>query len=174
MIELERTYLAKKLPNLIACKKTVIFDIYLPKNFDKPKIRLRRNGEKYEFTKKYLAGESDYTKFVEETIALTQGEFETLAHEVEGKRIHKIRYYFDWNGRTAEFDVFHSDLKGLVLVDFKFSREEEIYSFSMPSFCLADVTEDELFSGGYLCGKSYKDIAKHLSKYNYKPLYLKN
>lgn len=170
MIELERTYLAKRLPNLVSCKRTEILDIYLPSHFDKPKIRIRKNGDHYEIAKKYMATENDYTKFIEEAFAITEGEFWALEKELNGKRVHKMRYYLCSGGRTAEFDIFIGELKGLVLIDFKFSREEELYSFKMPSFCLADVTEDEFFSGGVLCGKSYKDIEKKLAAHNYKRL----
>lgn len=173
MIELERTFLAKKLPNLISCTKTEILDIYLPSHFDRPKIRIRKNDNKFEITKKFLAQEEDYTKFVEENIPITEGEFIALEKELNGKRVHKMRYYYNWRGLTAEFDVFLKDLKGLVLIDFKFGREEEIYSFKMPPFCLRDVTEDEVLSGGVLCGKSFRDIERHLGKYNYKRLSLK-
>lgn len=173
MIELERTFLAKRLPNLVGCKKTEVLDIYLPSLFSKPKIRVRKIGDKYEITKKFAAKEGDFTRFIEDTFAITEGEFWALEKEIKGKRVHKIRYYFGHGGRTAEFDVFIGDLKGLVLVDFKFLREEELFSFKMPSFCLADVTEDEFFSGGVLCGKSYKDAEKKLCSYNYKRLSLK-
>jgi len=173
MIELERTFLAKRLPNLVSCKKTEILDIYLPSHFDRPKIRIRKNDNKFEITKKYLASEDEFTKFVENTFDISEGEFIALEKEIVGKRVHKTRYYYNFGGRTAEFDVFMGDLKGLVLIDFKFNREEEIYSFKMPAFCLADVTEDEVFSGGVLCGKNYKDIERHLAKYNYKRLSLR-
>jgi adenylate cyclase len=173
MIELERTYLAKRLPNLVSCVKTEILDIYLPKTFDKPKIRIRKNGDRYEISKKSQVQEGDFSKFVDELIAITEGEFFALETEIKGKRVHKMRYYYNWGGMTAEFDVFIGELKGLVLIDFKFNREEEMYSFKMPPFCLADVTEDKVLYGGVLCGKAYKDIEKHLAKYSYKRLALK-
>lgn len=173
MIELERTFLAKSLPNLVSCNKTEILDIYLPSVFKKPKIMVRKNADKFCLMKKYLAEEGDYTKFVEETIGISEAEFHALEKELTGRRIHKLRYYYGWKGMTAEFDVFLGELKGLVLIDFKFVREEDIYSFKAPPFCLADVTKDETFSGGALCGKAYKDLEKHLAKYNYKRLSIK-
>jgi len=53
MIELERIYLAKFIPgNLKNCKSKEILDIYIPKSSAHPKIRIRKNRDKYEMTKK--------------------------------------------------------------------------------------------------------------------------
>jgi hypothetical protein len=53
MIELEKTYLLKFLPEgLRDFKSKEIIDVYLPKNSAHPKLRLRKNGDKFELTKK--------------------------------------------------------------------------------------------------------------------------
>ena len=53
MIELEKTYLAKNIPeNLQNCKFKEIVDIYIPKYSEHPKLRIRKNGNRYEVTKK--------------------------------------------------------------------------------------------------------------------------
>ncbi len=173
MIELERTFLAKRLPSFLRCKKTEVLDIYIPTYFDHPKIRIRKLGDKYELTKKYQIDEADHFRLIEENINLSEGEFCALEKELKGKRVHKIRYFFNWKGKIAEFDVFQGDLIGLVLVGVKFTHEEEMYSFKMPDFCLADITEEDFTSGSFLCGKSYKEIENHLSKFNYKQLFVK-
>src|SRR3989338_5295798 len=150
MIELEKTYLAKYLPDLKKCKSKEIIDIYLPKSAKHPVLRIRKNGDKFEMTKKQPIGE-DKTIQEEQTIILTKEEFQELS-SLEGKRIHKIRFYFPYNGRTAEIDVFQGDLKGLVLVDFEFESEQEKQAFEKPDFCLVEVTQEEFIAGGMLCG----------------------
>jgi len=166
MIELEKTYLAKYLPEgLQECKSKEILDIYLPKSSDHAKLRVRKNGEKYEITKKTLI-DNDPSKQLENTIPLTKEEFEEL-NLLPGKRIRKIRYYYPFAGRMAEVDVFQDDLKGLVLVDFEFEFEHEKDVFEMPDFCLADVTIEDAIAGGMLCGKHLLEVLPHLEKYGY-------
>jgi len=168
MIELEKTYLAKSLPKLEKGKDMI--DIYIPTETRHPVLRIRKNGEKFEMTKKYPVVEGDSSKQYEFTIPLTKEEFEELSNSLKGKRIHKIRYNYENDGRVAEVDVFQDNLKGLVVVDFEFENESDKDKFQMPDFCLADVTQEEFLAGGMLCGKSYEDIQDKLKRYNYKRL----
>ena len=105
----------------------------------------------------------------EQTIVLTEKEFLELSN-TDGKKIHKTRYDYDYNGRKAEIGVFQGDLKGLVLVDFEFDSVEEKDDFGIPDFCLAEVTQELFAAGGMLCGKSYEDIAKHLEGLGYRKI----
>ena len=171
MIELEKTYLAKKLPNnLKSCKFKEIVDLYIPKT-NHPKLRIRKNRDKYEMTKKEPVG-LDKSIQKEQTIILTEEEFDFLDRQLKGKRVRKIRYYYDYEGRIAEFDVFQDELEGLVVVDFEFSSKEEKNGFEMPEFCLADVTSENFIAGGMICGKTYEDIEDYLKKLGYKKLFL--
>lgn len=170
MIELEKTYLARYLPlGLKDCKYKEIIDVYIPKSSVHPTLRIRKNGDKYEMTKKEPVVKGDSSTQKEQTIILTEQEFDELS-KLDGKRTHKIRYYYDCNGRTAEIDVFQDDLLGLVLVDFEFDSQDEKNSFNMPEFCLAEVTQEEFLAGGMICGKRYGDIEENLKKYNYKKI----
>ena len=172
MIELEKTYLAKKLPgNLKGCRSKEILDIYLPGTSEHPKLRLRKNGDKYELTKKEPVNDGDASHQNEQTIILTQAEFDAL-NQLDDKRVRKIRYYYDYNGRTAEFDVFQDSLKGLVVIDFEFATIDEKANFKMPDFCLAEITQELFTAGGMICGKSYEDIDGELNKFNYNKLFL--
>ncbi|MBR9676071.1 hypothetical protein GOV05_03625 [Candidatus Woesearchaeota archaeon] len=173
MIELEKTFLAKKIPDdLKDCKFKEIIDVYIPKFSEHPKLRLRKNGDKYELTKKEPVDEGDASTQKEQTIILTETEFNSLNEQLEGKRVHKIRYYYDYEGRFAEFDVFQDALKGLVVVDFEFETTEEKEKFEMPDFCLVDITQEIFIAGGIICGKTYKDIEENLIKFNYNKLFL--
>ncbi len=174
MIELEKTYLVKKLPeNLKSCKFKEIIDVYIPKSSKHPNLRLRKNGNKFELTKKQPVNKGDSSYQNEQTIILSEDEFNVFNQQIDGKRVRKIRYLYNYKGRVAEFDVFQDDLLGLVLVDFEFESMSEKDEFQMPDFCLADVTQDAFFAGGMLSGKAYSDIASHLEKFNYTKLFLK-
>jgi CYTH domain-containing protein len=174
MIELEKTYLAKSIPeNLKDCKIKEIVDIYIPKESDHPKLRLRKNGNKFELTKKEPIVESDASNQNEQTIILNEDEFNALNQQVGGKMVRKLRYFYDYNGKTAEFDIFQDSLLGLVVVEFEFDTIEEKDNFQMPDFCLADITQEVFIAGGVICGKTYEDIENNLTKFEYNKLFLK-
>lgn len=176
MIELEKTYLAKYIPDLSNCKSKEIIDIYIPKEMPPGihcPIRIRKNGDRYEFTKKSMISE-DTRELKEETIRLTEKEFLALS-SLDGKKIHKIRYHYPFNGRLAEIDIFKGALKGLVFVDFEFESKEELEIFEKPEFCLVDIgQEKKKLAGGEICGKSYEEIKHILEQFNYKPIEVKN
>ena len=121
-------------------------------------------------TKKEPLHGGDSSSFLEQTINLDIKEFEALS-KIDGKRLRKIRYAYNYEGHTAEIDVFEDALEGLVLADFEFDGQGAMDAFKIPDFCLAEVTQEEFVAGGYLCGKSYSDIEAALKSYNYqKPL----
>jgi CYTH domain-containing protein len=172
MIELEKTYLLKRLPaGLSKCRHAEIIDIYIPKEFRHPTLRLRKLGERYEMTKKEPLGDGDASNQEEQTISLTEKEFTALSR-IEGKRLSKIRYYYPCKGKTAEIDVFQERLLGLIWVDVEFGSVEEKAAFTMPEFCLVEVTQEEFIAGGMVCGKGYEDIEKDLKRFGYKKLFL--
>jgi CYTH domain-containing protein len=174
MIELEKTYLVKEIPvDLSKCKFNEMIDIYIPKDSSHPKLRIRKNGDSFSITKKELLDKNDASQQKEHTIILTEEEFNSLK-KVEGKKIHKLRYYFDYKNRQCELDIFLDELKGLILADFEFDKVEEKDKFEMPEFCLVDVTQDEDIAGGVLCGKTYDQLKDYLDKYKYKRLLLNN
>ncbi|MFH1770612.1 MAG: hypothetical protein ABH828_03575 [archaeon] len=172
MIELERTFLVKEIPNgLKDCKHKEVIDIYIPKDLPHPTIRIRKNGDKFEMTKKEPVQEGDVSKMLEQTIILRENEFNVLMN-LDGKKVAKVKYYYNYKGRVCEIDVFQGPLLGLVLVDFEFETEDEKNAFEIPDFCSAEITQEEFIAGGYICGKSYEDIEENLSKYDYKKLIL--
>ncbi len=173
MIELERTFLAKELPKRLKdCRHKEIIDLYIPAGAEHPVTRIRRHGEKMEMTKKMPVKPNDSSEQSEQTIVLSREEFDALS-KLAGKKLAKDRYYFLFEGKTAEIDVFKEALSGLVIVDFEFSNQKEKNAFQMPEFCLADVTQEKAFAGGMLCGKKYSGIEQKLKQYCYKKLFLK-
>lgn len=109
-IELERTYLVKSVPEgLSDCRSKEIADSYVPENSPHAKLRIRKNGEKLEATKK-VPVDGDVSKQMEHTIPLDESEYAALMG-VPGKKVRKIRYYYEFLGRTAEIDVFQDALE---------------------------------------------------------------
>jgi hypothetical protein len=67
-------------------------------------------------------------------------------------------------------DIYFEALEGLAVIDFEFENDEDLEAFTMPSICLADVTQEKMLAGGMLAGKSYQDLRPTLDRYNYRPL----
>lgn len=172
MIELEKTYLAKSLPNDIKNHKSKeVIDIYIPKDHEHPSLRIRKNGNNYEATKKEPVKDGDASIQKEQTIMLREDEFEALS-KLDGKKLRKIRYFYKTDNYDAEIDVFQDELEGLVLVDVEFEIEDDKDEFEMPDFCLKDVTQEKFIAGGMLCGKSYEEIEEKLNKLGYDKIFL--
>jgi CYTH domain-containing protein len=168
MIEIERTFLAKHIPEGIKDGKEIL-DIAIPSTARHPNLRIRKYGNKIEITKKEMVNKGDASVHKELTIPLTEEEYKEFS-QLEGKRMRKIRYKYDHDGNTAEVDVYQDKLKGLVVIDFEFETTEEKDNFEMPDFCLKDVTQEEVIAGGLLVGKSYEDIEEKLTEFGYKKI----
>jgi CYTH domain-containing protein len=170
MEELELTFLVKNLPDgVLTSPSKELLDIYIPAHTEHPTLRIRRAGDHYEITKKEPIEAGDASRQLETTIPLSAGEFEAL-NSVSGKRVEKIRFFYEEAGVTYEIDVFRGELSGLVLADVEFTSVEEKAAFQMPSWCLADITQETFIAGGMLCGKSYDDITDHLSRFGYQKI----
>lgn len=172
MIELERTFLAKSLPeNLKECPCKDIVDMYIENGDGHLTLRIRKNGDGYKLVQKSLMDSNDRSKQLETTIDLSQAEYESLSPS-RSRKVEKTRYLYPYQGKTAEYDIFTGSLVGLVVIDFEFETEEAKDAFVMPDFCLADVTQENFIAGGALAGKSYEDIEGELERFGYQKLKL--
>jgi len=168
--EFELTYLAGELPeDFKSSEHKEILDIYIPASAEHATLRIRKHGDTHEITKKEPASGTDSSHQIENTIPLTAEEFGDL-ETLSGKRVRKIRYYYNENGQDYEIDVFRDGLEGLVLVDVEFTSNEEKAKFTAPNWFGADVTQEKFVAGGMLCGKNYEDIQEHLDRFNYSPI----
>ena len=147
-LELEKTYLVKYLPDgLLMCEHKELLDIYIPEGVIHPKLRIRQKGSKYEITKKTpcqkeMPHNIQNKPFRSKSLSLRRW------LQLSERECIKTRYLYDYNDHVSEIDVFRDGLDGLVLVDFEFSTVEEMKSFEIPDFCLADVTQEDFIAGG--------------------------
>jgi CYTH domain-containing protein len=168
MEEIELTFLAKNLPEKVfASRSSEVLDIYIPSSLEHPVLRIRKAGERHEITKKEPIAQTDSSHQLETTIPLSQKEYEELSR-LEGKRIRKIRYYYNEDGVDYEIDVFKDGLEGLVLVDVEFDSKEKKEKFVAPAWCLIDVTNEDFVAGGMLCGKNYSEIENNIMALEHK------
>jgi len=164
-VERERRYLLQDLPAGMsrADHHLQITDNYISGT----RLRLRKvrdpktNKWVVKFTQKFAPDTDDLSRTAITNTYLNPIEAETLAI-FEANEIRKNRYHFEFEGRQFSVDMFLGDLFGLVLAEVSFDNDDELENFSPPPFALAEVTNNELFSGGRLSQLSFADLKDEL------------
>src|SRR5436190_5257539 len=166
-VERERRYLLRDLPEGLtrADHHLQITDSYITGT----RLRIRKvrdpktNKWIVKFTQKFAPDPADFSRTLITNIYLNALEAETLSI-FEANEIRKNRYYFDFEGRRFSIDMFLGDLLGLVLAETGFTTDEEMRAFQTPPFALADVTNNEIFTGGKLCELKFADIRAEVAR----------
>jgi CYTH domain-containing protein len=167
-MERERRYLLLDLPEGLtrADPHLQITDNYITGT----RLRIRKvrdprsNKWTVKLTQKVAPNPADFSRTIITNIYLNALEAETLAVFDAANEIRKNRYSFEFDGRRFSVDMFLGDLFGLVLAETSFETDEELDSFSKPAFAVADVTNNELFTGGKLCQLTFPDIREEIIK----------
>src|SRR6266581_9229317 len=160
-LERQRRYLLHDLPEGLsrADHHLQITDNYITGT----RLRIRKvrdpktNKWTVKFTQKFAPNPENLSRTVITNIYLNAQEAETFAI-FEANEIRKNRYPFKFDGRKFSVDMFLGELFGLVLAAVSFETDEELDSFRTPPFALADVTNDELFTGGSLCSLTFAEV----------------
>ena len=166
-VERERRYLLRDLPEGLtrADHHLQITDNYITGT----RLRIRKvrdpktNKWVVKFTQKFAPNRDDLSRTIITNIYLSAIEAETLSI-FNANEIRKNRYKFESEGRTFSIDMFLGDLFGLVLAETGFESDEEMDSLPLPSFALADVTNDELFTGGRLSELTFVDLQREIER----------
>ena len=119
----------------------------------------RTNKWTVKFTQKFAPDPKDLSHTIITNTYLTALEADTLS-VFEANEIRKNRYYLDFGERRFSVDMFLGDLLGLVLAETSFETDDEMKRLQTPSFALADVTNNEIFTGGRLCQLTFDDIRR--------------
>lgn len=167
-IERERRYLLQDLPEGLtrASPHLQITDNYITGT----RLRLRKvrdpqtNKWTVKLTQKFAPDKEDFSRTIITNLYLTALETEMLAIS-DVNEIRKNRYWFEFEGRKFSVDMFLGDLFGLVLAEVGFETDEELNNFPKPPFAIADVTNNELFTGGKLCELSFADIREAIRRF---------
>ena len=167
LVERERRYLLQDLPEGLtrADPHRQITDNYITGT----RLRLRKvrdprtNKWTVKFTQKFTPTPQDLSRTIITNIYLNALEAETLS-VFDANEIRKNRYYFEFAGRVFSIDMFLGDLFGLVLAEVSFETDEELNSFPKPPFAIADVTNNETFTGGRLSELSFEDIREEVKR----------
>ncbi len=166
-LERERRYLLQDLPEGLtrADPHVQITDNYLTGT----RLRLRKvrdprtNKWTVKFTQKFALNPADLSRTIITNTYLNAAEYEVLS-VFEANEIRKNRYPFEWEGRKFTIDMFLGDLFGLVLAEVSFETDERLASFPKPPFAIAEVTNNELFTGGKLSDLTFEDIREEISR----------
>lgn len=166
-VELERRFLLNDLPEGLnrADDHLQITDSYITGT----RLRIRKvrdpktNKWIVKFTQKFAPDPADLSRTLITNIYLNPLEAETLSI-FEANEIRKNRYYFDFAGRRYSIDMFLGDLLGLVLAETGFTTDEEMRAFQTPPFALAEVTNNEIFTGGKLCQLTFAEIREEVGR----------
>ena len=168
-IERERRYLLEDLPEGLtrADPHLQITDNYLTGT----RLRLRKvrdpktNKWTVKFTQKFAPDPQDLSRTIITNIYLSALEAETLSVFDDANEIRKNRYHFEVDGRMFAIDMFLGDLFGLVLAEVSFDTDLELDNFPTPLFAIADVTNNENFSGGRLSEITFADLRDEVVRY---------
>jgi CYTH domain-containing protein len=166
-VERERRYLLRDLPEGLtrADPHLQITDNYMTGS----RLRLRKvreprtNKWTVKFTQKFAPNPEDFSRTIITNTYLTALEAEVLSTVFNSNEIRKNRYPFEFEGRKFSVDMFLGDLFGLVLAEVSFETDEELNQFPKPPFALADVTNEELFTGGRLCELTFSEIRTEIT-----------
>jgi CYTH domain-containing protein len=166
-IERERRYLLRDLPKGLnrTDPHLQITDNYITGT----RLRIRKvrdpktNKWVVKFSQKFAPDPADLARTIITNIYLNALEAETLS-AFEANEIRKNRYYFDFEGQRFSIDMFLGELLGLVLAETGFETDEDLAVFPLPPFALADVTNNEIFTGGKLSELTFADIRKELER----------
>nr|WP_302598934.1 CYTH domain-containing protein [uncultured Cellulosilyticum sp.] len=143
-MEIERKYLVKTLPDLTSCPYKELTQAYIS---TKPVIRLRQMGDDFFLTVK----SSGHLIREEFEMPIEKEEYLSLYNKVEGNPIEKTRYYIPLNKHlTAELDLYHGFLEGLLTVEVEFDSEDAANQFIAPTWFGADITFDARYKNNQL------------------------
>ena len=166
-IERERRYLLNDLPKTMS---RMDYHLQITDNYiTGTRLRIRKvrdpNTNKWivKFTQKFAPDPVDLSRTIITNIYLNAIEAEVLS-VFEANEIRKNRYPYPFAGREFSVDMFLGDLFGLVMAEVSFETDEELNNFPMPPFAIADVTNNEIFSGGKLCELTFADIRKEVEQ----------
>jgi CYTH domain-containing protein len=166
-VERERRYLLQDLPEGLtrADPHLQITDNYITGT----RLRLRKvreprsNKWTVKFTQKFAPNPEDPSRTIITNTYLNALEAEILS-VFDTNEIRKNRYPFQYEGRKFSIDMFLGDLFGLVLAEVSFDTDEDLDSYPRPPFAIADVTNNDLFTGGRLSELTFEKIREEILK----------
>lgn len=82
----------------------------------------------------------------------------------ETNEIRKNRYFYNFNERELEIDVYLGALWGLNTAKIVFENADDYRQFDAPPMAIAEITNNEFFIGENLIGKTFADVQDEFFK----------
>lgn len=163
--EVERKFLLATMPPGTTFQADII-DHYIPDTT----LRLRRMQTEHVVTFKLgqkLRVHPHETRVILHTnFYVSESEYVFLVSTLlPSHRLEKRRFRFHGGTIPMAIDQFQGDLEGLVLAEVDFGPNGDPSSLTMPSFALAEVTDDERFTGACLAVTTCPQLKKLLAEF---------
>lgn len=139
-MEIERKFLVSAVPdNLDSYNSKEIEQAYISTN---PTIRIRKSNSDYILTVKG----SGHMSREEFELLINEDQYLSLMKKAETPILEKTRYEIPIDGGySAELDIYHGQLEGLMTVEVEFDTVNEALIFKPPSWFSIDVTNDKRY-----------------------------
>ena len=165
--EVERKFLLATIPSG-SMFSAAITDHYIPKTT----LRLRRMQTEHDVTFKLaqkLRVHPHETRVILHTnFYLSEAEYVLLVATLPSHLLEKRRFRFHGATLPMSIDQFQGTLEGLVMAEVDFGPHGDPSSLSIPSFALAEVTDDERFTGARLAMTTPSQVKALLDEFNVK------
>lgn len=175
-IQFQRVFLLENLPEPLtrASEHLQFFDNYIENT--RLCLRTIRAPHTKEWSwvleQKFPIDENDLSRLNISRIYLNETEHQSF-EQFEGREVKKNervesnelrfnRYFYDYDGKQIEIDLYLNPLWGLCLATVIFENVEEMQNFQTPSFFLTEITQNKFFAGANLIGKTFADIQKEV------------
>ena len=165
--EVERKFLLTTIP------PDTIFHADITDHYiDNTTLRLRRMQFEHEvafkFAQKLRVHPHDTRVIFHTNFYISESEYVFLASTLPSHRLEKKRFRFHGETIPMAIDQFQGPLEGLVIAEVDFGPDGDPSSLSMPSFALAEVTDDERFTGVHLTMTTLSQVKALLDEFNVK------
>ncbi|MGI9034534.1 MAG: hypothetical protein ACR2GD_00715 [Pyrinomonadaceae bacterium] len=178
--ELRRVFLLQNLPAPLtrASEHLQFFDNYI----ENTRLRLRsirspRTKEwRWILEQRFPENENDLSKWNVAEIFLNEAEHAALEifegrevkknERIETNELRFNRYFYDAENKQMQIDVFLNPLWGLHLGEVFFETEVEMKNFNAPDFAVAEITQNRIFLGRNLIGKTFDQVQEQLKMEN--------
>jgi CYTH domain-containing protein len=165
--EVERKFLLAAIPPGTTFHADIT-DHYIPDTT----LRLRRMQTEHEVTfklaQKLRVHPHDTRVILHTNFYVSESEYVFLASTLPSHRLGKRRFRVHAGTIPMAIDQFQGQLEGLVVAEVDFGPNGDPSSLTMPSFALAEVTDDERFTGARLALTTRPQVKKLLDEFNMK------
>jgi CYTH domain-containing protein len=132
-------------------------------------LRLRRMQTEHEVTlklgQKLRVNPNDTRVILHTNFYISEAEYVFLASTLPSHRLEKRRLFLRVGNIPMAIDQFQGELEGLVIAEIDFGPDGDPSSLAIPSFALAEVTDDERFTGASLALTTHPQLEKLLDKF---------